>query len=71
MRGNFADAIVHTSPEGTPNGTGEIVEVRGEDGKAAYFVRFEEGDDGLVVDGDEGLVVPGADCIVSPLRCEP
>ncbi|MBF6062129.1 DUF1918 domain-containing protein [Nocardia terpenica] len=65
MRANFEDAVVHTSAGGEAGRTGEVVEVRGGEGRAGYTVRFEEGDDGLVIDGDGGAVVPGADCIVS------
>jgi hypothetical protein len=37
---------------------GEIIEVRGADGRPPYLVRFS--------DGHEGLVFPGPDCVVEP-----
>ena len=41
---------------GEPDRTGEILEVRGEQGGPPYLVRFD--------DGHEGLVFPGSDAVV-------
>ncbi|MFJ5228813.1 DUF1918 domain-containing protein [Kitasatospora sp. NPDC088391] len=41
---------------GMPDRRGEILEVRGADGRPPYLVRFE--------DGHQGLVHPGPDCLV-------
>jgi hypothetical protein len=48
--------VLKANHVGEPDRTGEIVEVRGEEGKPPYLVRFE--------DGHEGLVFPGPDAVV-------
>jgi hypothetical protein len=56
MKAAAGDRIVHRGRTvGNPNRTGQIVEVRGEDGQPPYFVRWD--------DGHEGLVFPGPDTI--------
>ncbi|SUA75263.1 Domain of uncharacterised function (DUF1918) [Nocardia otitidiscaviarum] len=54
MRANVGDQlVVHTHAVGLRERTGEIVEVRGDDGAPPYVVRFD--------DGHESLVFPGPD----------
>ena len=48
--------ILKANHVGEPDRSGEILEVRGEDGKPPFLVRFE--------DGHEGLVFPGPDAVV-------
>jgi hypothetical protein len=48
--------ILKANHVGEPDRSGEIVEVRGKDGKPPFLVRFE--------DGHEGLVFPGPDAVV-------
>lgn len=48
--------VLKANHVGEPDRTGEIVEVRGENGSPPFLVRFE--------DGHEGLVFPGPDAIV-------
>ena len=58
MRAAVGDRIlVHGRTVGSGEQHGEIVEVRGEDGRPPYLVRF--------TDGHEGLVFPGSDCEVT------
>ncbi|HJQ47175.1 MAG TPA: DUF1918 domain-containing protein [Amycolatopsis sp.] len=47
---------VHGRTVGAGEHVGEIVEVRGENGKPPYLVRFS--------DGHESLIFPGSDCEV-------
>jgi hypothetical protein len=47
---------VHSHAVGVQDRVGEILEVRGTDGRPPYLVRFE--------DGHESLVFPGPDCVV-------
>ncbi|TNC21669.1 DUF1918 domain-containing protein [Amycolatopsis alkalitolerans] len=57
MRATVGDQIlVHGRTVGSGERHGEIVEVRGEEGRPPYLVRF--------ADGHEGLVFPGSDCEV-------
>ncbi|PRX43309.1 uncharacterized protein DUF1918 [Prauserella shujinwangii] len=57
MRASVGDQIrVHGRVVGLGERHGEIVEVRGEDGRPPYLVRFS--------DGHEGLMFPGPDCEV-------
>jgi hypothetical protein len=57
MRASTGDRIlVHGRTVGSGEQYGEIVEVRGEDGKPPYLVRFS--------DGHEALMYPGADAEV-------
>jgi hypothetical protein len=62
MRAAIGDRIlVHGRTVGSGEQHGEIVEVRGEQGRPPYLVRFS--------DGHEGLVFPGSDCeVTSPAR---
>ena len=46
--------VIHGKAVGMPDRHGEILEVRGEEGKAPYLVKFD--------DGHETLLYPGADC---------
>lgn len=48
--------ILKANHVGEPDRSGEILEVRGENGGPPYRVRFD--------DGHEGLVFPGPDAIV-------
>lgn len=41
---------------GAASRSGEIIEVRGEEGAPPYLVRFD--------DGHESLVFPGPDCVI-------
>jgi hypothetical protein len=57
MRAEVGDRLhVHGRQVGTPDRTGEIVDVRGPDGGPPYLVRFP--------DGHETLVFPGPDASV-------
>ncbi|NQE88408.1 DUF1918 domain-containing protein [Nocardia terpenica] len=59
MRANVGDQIlIHGRAVGIPEQTGEIVEVRGEQGEPPYVVRF--------ANGHESLVFPGPDREVRP-----
>ncbi|HKS49474.1 MAG TPA: DUF1918 domain-containing protein [Amycolatopsis sp.] len=62
MRAVVGDRIlVHGRTVGSGEHQGEIIEVRGEEGRPPYLVRF--------TDGHEGLVFPGSDCeVTSPTR---
>jgi len=48
--------ILKANHVGEPDRSGEIMEVRGKDGKPPFLVRFE--------DGHEGLVFPGPDAVI-------
>jgi hypothetical protein len=48
--------LFHGTKVGAANHSGEVIEVRGENGAPPYLVRFD--------DGHEGLVFPGTDCQV-------
>ena len=48
--------VLKANHTGEPDRTGEIVEVRGEDGAPPFLVKFD--------DGHEGLVFPGPDAVV-------
>jgi hypothetical protein len=50
--------LVHGKNVGLADKSGEIIEVRGDNGAPPYLVRF--------ADGHEGLVFPGPDCVVEP-----
>ncbi|MBB5913465.1 hypothetical protein BJY24_002332 [Nocardia transvalensis] len=55
MRANVGDRLlVHSRVVGMPVRTGEIVEVRGDDGNPPFVVRFD--------DGHESLMYPGPEC---------
>ncbi|MEO3827166.1 DUF1918 domain-containing protein [Actinomadura sp. B10D3] len=59
MNGRIGDRLhVHGNVVGQPDRTGEIIEVRGEDGGPPYLVRFD--------DGHETLVYPGPDAVIEP-----
>lgn len=49
--------IIKSHHVGESDRTAEILEVRGEAGAPPFFVRFE--------DGHEGLVFPGPDAVIS------
>lgn len=58
MRANVGDRlVVRGHREGEPDKEAEIIEVRGEDGRPPYVVRW-------VADEHETWVVPGPDAIV-------
>jgi len=48
--------IVHGRIVGQTDRTGEIIDVRGQDGAPPYLVRFS--------DGHESVIFPGPDCVV-------
>ncbi|MFV2178916.1 DUF1918 domain-containing protein [Actinomadura sp. LOL_016] len=57
MNGRIGDRLhVHGKIVGQPDRTGEIIDVRGEDGGPPFLVRFE--------DGHETLVYPGPDAVI-------
>lgn len=57
MRAKVGDRLhVHGRTVGNADRVGEIVEVRGQDGRPPYRVRFE--------DGNERLMFPGPDSTV-------
>lgn len=57
MHASVGDEIhVHGRTVGSSDQRGEIIEVRGENGRPPYVVRF--------TDGHEALFVPGSDCEV-------
>ena len=59
MRATVGDQLhVRSRVVGVEERQGEIIEVRGTDGRPPYVVRFS--------DGHEGLVFPGPDCLVEP-----
>ncbi|RMI32888.1 DUF1918 domain-containing protein [Nocardia stercoris] len=59
MQAHVGDRIVvHGRTVGLADRSGDIVEVRGNDGEPPYVVRFS--------DGHEGLIYPGPDCEVVP-----
>jgi hypothetical protein len=50
---------LHGNIVGTPDRSGEIVEVKGKAGEPPYLVRFD--------DGHTRLVFPGPDAVVEPV----
>jgi len=59
MQATVGDRVrLHGRTVGTQDRYGEIVEVRGDNGKPPYLVRF--------TDGHESLMYPGADCVIEP-----
>ena len=48
--------VLKANHVGEPDRSGEIVEVRGQDGGPPFLVKFD--------DGHEGLVFPGPDAVV-------
>jgi hypothetical protein len=48
--------VIHGKAVGMPDRHGEILEVRGEEGKAPYLVKFD--------DGHETVVYPGGDFMI-------
>jgi hypothetical protein len=48
--------IVHGRIVGQSDRTGEIIDVRGQDGAPPYLVRFS--------DGHESVIFPGPDCVI-------
>jgi hypothetical protein len=48
--------IVHGRIVGQTDRTGEIIDVRGQDGAPPYLVRFS--------DGHESVIFPGPDCVI-------
>lgn len=51
---------VHSRTTQQTDRTGVIIEVRGPNGSPPYWVRFD--------DGHEGLMFPGGDCVIGPPR---
>jgi hypothetical protein len=61
MRAEVGDALVIEGHHvGESRRTGEILEVRGEDGAPPYLVRWEDS-------GRTTLLFPGSDCLVKHL----
>lgn len=59
MRATVGDRLhVHSRVVGIEQRSGEIIEVRGQNGEPPFMVRF--------ADGHEGLVYPGPDCLIEP-----
>lgn len=59
MQANVGDRLhVHSNTVGARDKIGEIIEVRGADGRPPYLVRFS--------DGHESLMYPGPDCVIEP-----
>ena len=59
MQANVGDRLhVHGKIVGQRDRFAEIIEVRGDDGRPPYRVRFP--------DGHESLLYPGPDCVVEP-----
>ncbi|WP_173077260.1 DUF1918 domain-containing protein [Phytohabitans rumicis] len=57
MQATVGDRLhVHSNTVGAKDRVGEIVEVRGAEGKPPYLVRFP--------DGHESLVYPGPDTVI-------
>ena len=48
--------IVHGRTVGQADRTGEIIDIRGQDGAPPYLVRFS--------DGHESVIFPGPDCVI-------
>lgn len=64
MQATVGDRLhVHGRTVGAADRVGEIIEVRGEQGRPPYRVRFE--------DGHESLVYPGPDCIIETPEGQP
>ncbi|GAB2700672.1 DUF1918 domain-containing protein [Nocardia thraciensis] len=61
MQANVGDQLlVHSRVVGMRVRTGEIIEVRGDDGNPPFVVRFD--------DGHESLMFPGPECEIRPPR---
>jgi hypothetical protein len=61
MQATVGDQLhVHGRTVGEHDRVGEIIEVRGEQGKPPYVVRFPG--------GQENLVFPGPDCVIEVHR---
>ena len=59
MHAQVGDRLVAESNKvDSPRHSGEILEVRGEDGGPPYLVRWSDGHEGLVYPGDDAHVVP-------------
>jgi hypothetical protein len=59
MQAQVGDRLVAESNKvDSPRHSGEILEVRGEDGGPPYVVRWNDGHEGLVYPGDDAHVVP-------------
>jgi uncharacterized protein DUF1918 len=57
MQATVGDRLhIHSNSVGTQDRVGEIIEVRGENGRPPYLIRYP--------DGHETLVYPGPDCVV-------
>jgi len=54
--------IVHGRIVGQSDRTGEIIDVRGQDGAPPYLVRFS--------DGHESVIFPGPDCVIEHISTE-
>ena len=62
MQATVGDRLhVHSNSVGEPDRSGEIVEVRGDEGAPPYVVRFPDGQETLVFPGpDSTIEQPGA-----------
>jgi Domain of unknown function (DUF1918) len=59
MQANSGDRIVIKGHRvGHPDRSCEVIEARGSDGGSPYWVRWD--------DGSEGLIYPGSDAMVEP-----
>ena len=59
MQANVGDQLLmHSRVVGMPAHTGEIVEVRGDEGNPPFVVQFD--------DGHQSLMYPGPECEVRP-----
>ncbi|HEY6594241.1 MAG TPA: DUF1918 domain-containing protein [Asanoa sp.] len=59
MEAKIGDRLhVHSNTVGARDKIGQILEIRGSEGRPPYLVRFP--------DGHESLVFPGPDCVVEP-----
>lgn len=53
--------VVHGRKAGQPDRIAEILEVRGEKGQEPFFVRWEDGHEGLIFPGSDAVVQEGRD----------
>jgi uncharacterized protein DUF1918 len=60
MQANVGDRLhVHGNVVGSPDRTGEIVEIKGARGGPPYLVRFDDGHTTLVFPGPDAVVEAG------------
>lgn len=61
MRAAIGDRLhVHGAVVGSPDRTGEIIEVQGQGGTPPFLVRFSDGHTRLVYPGPDAVIEPGA-----------